>query len=114
MFTPSPNRSPAADHHVAHVDANAEVDALVWWQAGVCFGESSLRLHRALHGIHGAAELRKDTVACRVRDAASVVRNGLVEDRTALSEPLERPNLISAHEAAIAFHVSREDCYQSG
>jgi len=25
----------------------------------------------------------------------------------------ERPDLISAHEAAVAFHVGREDCHQS-
>ena len=95
------------------MDANAEIDALVGWQAGVRFSQSSLRLHRALHGIHGTPELRKDTVARRVRDAAPVVPNGLVEDRAALGQALERPDLVGAHEPAIAFHVSREDCYQA-
>jgi hypothetical protein len=35
--------------------------------------------------------------------------NEPVEYRTALGEPLERADLIGAHEATIALHVCRED-----
>ena len=73
------------------MDANAEIDLLVGRQVGIRFSQSSLRFHRALHGVHGTPELRKDTVASRVRYAAPVIRNGLVEDRAALGEPLRVP-----------------------
>jgi hypothetical protein len=39
-----------------------------------------------------------------------VVNNGLVEDRAALGQTLERPDLVSAHEAGIAFHVGCQNC----
>ena len=72
--------------------------------------KSGLRIHRALHGVHGAPKLRKDTIARRVGYAAPMVPNEPIEDRPALGEPLERADLIGAHEAAIALHICCEDC----
>ena len=77
---------------------------------GVRLGQSSLRLHRALHGVHGAPELRKDTVARRVRYAAPVLPNDPVEDRAPFSQPLERADFVGAHEAAVALDICCEDC----
>src|SRR5262249_43085488 len=97
-------------HYVANVDANAEADAAIRCETGVRFGQSGLRLHRALHRVHRASELRKDTVACRVRNAASILRNEPVQDRAPFGEALERADLVSAHEAAIALDIRCEDC----
>ena len=72
--------------------------------------KSGLRIHRALHRIHGASKLRKDTIARRVRYAAPVVPNEPIEDRPPLGQPLERADLIGAHEAAVALHICCEDC----
>ena len=80
-----------AYHHVTDMDANAEIDAFLWWQAGVSFGQDGLHFHCALHRVNGTAKLRKDTIAGRVRYASLVVRDVLIEDRSALREPLERP-----------------------
>jgi hypothetical protein len=76
----------------------------------VCFGQSSLRLHSALHGINGTSELGKDTIASRVRYAAPVFSNQPVEDRTSFGQALERADLVSAHEAAVTFDIRCEDC----
>jgi hypothetical protein len=95
---PVPEQITPAHHHVTDVDADAEVDALVCRKRCVGLGQRRLRLYRALHGIDGAAELSKHTVARAVRDAPPVVGDGFVEDRAALGEPLERPDLIGAHE----------------
>ena len=38
-----------------------------------------------------------DTIACCVGYAAPMVRNGLVEDRAALGQTLERPDLVGTH-----------------
>ena len=72
-------------------------------------GRGDLRLHSALHGVYSASELRKDTVARRVRYAAPVIPNELVEDCTAFGQALERAHLVSAHEPAIAFDIRCED-----
>ena len=87
-----------------------KIDAAIRCETGVRFGQSGLRLHRALHGVHGASELRKDTVARRVRYAAPVFPNEPVEDCAPFGQPLERADLISAHEAAVAFDIRCEDC----
>ena len=52
----------------------------------------------------------KDTVARRVRYTASVLPNEPVEDRAPFGQALERADLISAHETAIALDICCEDC----
>ncbi len=63
-------------------------------------------------GSNSTPELSKNAVACCVGNATPVVRNGLVEDCPPLREPLERPDLVSAHQAAVALDVGREDSNQ--
>ena len=87
-----------------------KLDAAIRWETGVRFGQSGLRLHRALHGVHSASELRKDTIARRVRYAAPVFPNEPVEDRAPFGQPFERADLVSAHEAAVALDICCEDC----
>ena len=70
----------------------------------------SLRLHGTLHSVHRTSKLRKDTVSRRVRYAAPVLPNEPVEDRAPFGQSLERADLISAHEAAVALHIRCEDC----
>jgi hypothetical protein len=49
------------------------------------------------------------TIASRVGDAASMARNQPVQDFPSRGERILGSNLIGAHEATIAFDVSRED-----
>ena len=72
--------------------------------------KGSLRLHRALHRLYSASELRKDTIARRVRYASPMVPDELIKYGSALSEALERADFVSAHEAAVALHIRCEDC----
>jgi hypothetical protein len=60
------------------------------------FGQGSLRLHRALDGIHSYA--------------ASMLPNEPVEDCAPFGQPLERADLISGHERAVAVDICCEDC----
>jgi hypothetical protein len=64
------------------------------------------------HVRYEADSIRRFTVARGVRYAAPVVTNDPIEDHPALGEPFERPDLIGAHEAAVARHVRREDGYE--
>jgi hypothetical protein len=91
------------------VDTNAEADALVSGEAGVRFGESSLCLHRALHRFHSTPKLSKNTVSRRVHYAAPVFPNEPVEDCAPFGQTFERPDLVEAHEAAVALHIGCED-----
>ena len=99
----------SAHHYVADVDTDAEIDVLVGRDTFVRLRQSGLRIHSALYGVNGTSELRKDTVARRVRDAAPVVANEPVEDRAAFGQALESADLVSAHEAAVALHICCED-----
>jgi hypothetical protein len=98
------------ENNVANVHSDTEADAALWCEAGVRFGQSSLGVDRALHGVHSAAEFRKDTVARRVRYTAPVFPYEPVEDRAPLGQALERADLISAHETTIALNICCEDC----
>jgi hypothetical protein len=97
------------ENNVANVHPDTEADAALWCEAGVRFGQRILRRHRALNGVNGAPELRKDTVACRVRYAAPVFSYEPVKDRTPFGQVLERADLVSTHEAAVALDICCED-----
>ena len=60
--------------------------------------------------VNGASKFGKDTVARRVRYAAPVFSNEPVENRAPFGEALERADLVSAHEAAVALDIRCEDC----
>jgi hypothetical protein len=100
----------SADHHVTDVDADAEINATIRRETSVRLGQSSLGLYRALHSFNCASELRKDTIARRVRYAAPMLPNEPVEDRAPFGQSLERADLISAHQAAVALDIRCEDC----
>jgi hypothetical protein len=104
---------PSAHHHVTDMHTNAKIDALVGWDTRVRLGQSSLGLHRALYGINGTSELRKDTIARRVRYAAPVFPNEPVADRAPFGQPFERADLVSAHEPGVALHIRCEDCNEA-
>jgi hypothetical protein len=55
------------------------------------------------------AELREYTIARCVRYAAPVLTNDPVEDRPPFGQPLERADLVGAHEATIALDIRCED-----
>jgi len=52
------------------VDADTEANLAVRRESRVRLGQSGLRFHRTLHGVHCTAELGEDTVARRVCYAA--------------------------------------------
>src|SRR5262249_53237730 len=92
------------------VNTNAEANAAIRRETGVRLGKSRLGFHRALHGVNGATELRKNTIASRIRYAAPVFSNEPVEDRAPFGQPFERADLISTHQTAVALNICCEDC----
>jgi hypothetical protein len=53
--------------------------------------------------------MSKDTVARRVCYAPFVFPNDPVEERAPFGQPFERADLVSTHEAAVAFDICCED-----
>jgi hypothetical protein len=62
-------------HHVAHMNAEAELDAAFRRQSLITLVHTSLHLDRTPHGIHHASELRQHAVACDFHDASAVLED---------------------------------------
>ena len=61
------------DDDFTKVDANADIDPLVFRHTGVALGETALQRHGALDGVHNARKLRKQSIASQLEDAAVVL-----------------------------------------
>ena len=93
-------------HHVAEMDADAELDAALGRHAGVAFGQAVLHLDGAAHGVDHAAELDQAAVAGALDDAAVVGGDGGVDQiATQAPETRERALLVGAGEPAVADDV---------
>jgi hypothetical protein len=62
-----------------------------------------------LRGIHGAGEISDEAIARCIEDPASVRGDKGIDDGSVPVESAERADLISLHEAAIAFDIGCED-----
>ena len=60
------------DHHVAHIDPDAELDALLWCLTLSTLGHSGLHGHGALDRGHCAWELDENGVPAGVDDTATM------------------------------------------
>ena len=60
----------ALDDHVAEIDADPELDALVLGRIGVALGHAALDRERALYGVDHARELDQGAIAHQLDDAA--------------------------------------------
>src|SRR6516162_3748642 len=79
------------------------------WRRRVALRHGLLDGDRALDGVHDAAELGEDSVACRVDDAATVFPNHREDDCLVRIEIADGSSLVSAHERAIAGDIGSED-----
>jgi hypothetical protein len=64
---------PVLDHDVAHVDANAELDALVWGRRHIALSHPSLHVGRTAQRIYHTAELDEQPIPSRL-DQPAIVR----------------------------------------
>src|SRR5262249_31950073 len=98
------------DDHVALVDTNPELDALVRGHLGVPLSHPALNLDSAAEGVHDTRELHEHTVAGGLHDPTTVLGDLGVYESAAMGLELgERPFFVSAHEAAVSGHVSGQD-----
>ena len=69
---------PFLDHYVAHVDANAELNALVRRHRCIALGHARLQLGRPPQGIDHTAELNQQAITRRLDQPAIVRGHGRV------------------------------------
>ena len=64
-------------HHVADIDADAELHAPLGWQGVVGVSQRMLNFDGGVHGIEHAGEICQDTVASRPGDPAAMAGESL-------------------------------------
>jgi len=99
----------ALDHHVAEVDADAELHPALRRQLRVFSAERGLNIHRAVHRLDHAGELGQNAIAGGVYEAAVVLLDQAVDDLAVSGQSSKCRLLISPHEAAVAVDVGAED-----
>ena len=96
-------------HHVAHVDAHAEVHDAIGGQVMVSFRHHRLHRDRRLDGADDARKFQQEAVAGIFHQAAAVIEDDRV-DRAAMGlEGGMRARLVGAHHAGIAGDVGADD-----
>jgi hypothetical protein len=61
------------------------------------------------NGIKDTGKFREHAIACRIGDAASMLGNQMVDDRTTCRQGRHRRLLVALHEAAISFDIGGKD-----
>jgi hypothetical protein len=91
------------------VDADPEVHAPRFGQAGVALGECALHLDRATHGFECCGKFGEHVVAGCIDHATAMSTNQLRDLLPIGAERVDRGRLVVGHEPAVAHGVGRED-----
>ena len=93
-------------HHVAHVDAHAELHGSIGREMLVPLGHHHLHRDRGLDGADDRGKFKEEAVAGVLHQAAAMIEDDRV-DRGAMGlERGVRPRLVGSHHAGIAGDVS--------
>jgi hypothetical protein len=95
--------------HVAEVDADPELHALLGREMVVARAQRRLDLGRAAHRVDRARELGEHRVAGRVEHAAAMLHEHRVEDLAVAAEDAQRAFLVRLHHPAVADDVGHQD-----
>jgi hypothetical protein len=96
-------------YDITLVDADPELHSARIFDLEVALRHGLLDSDCARDGVHDAAKLSEDPVACRVDDTATVFPNHREDDCLVPFEITNGGSLVSAHECAIAGDVGSED-----
>jgi hypothetical protein len=97
-------------HHIAEMDADAELNPSILWQPCIALDHAVLHFDRATRRVNDAAEFDDAAVAGAFDDAPTVGGNGRVDKIAAKpSEARERPLFIDAGQPAIADDVGDQN-----
>ena len=100
----------ALDDHLAEIDADAHLNALIFRNVGVALGQSALQAHRAFDRIDDRAEFGQHAVAHQLEDAPVMARDLRLEQFLApRRQPLMGALLVALHERRVADHIGGEN-----
>ena len=92
------------------MNADAEFDAALRWQAGVALDHAVLHFDGAAHRIDDAAKLHEGSVAGALHHASSVHRDGGVDEIAAeRPESRERPIFVRPSQPAVSDDIGGQD-----
>ena len=98
------------DDHLAEIDADAHVDAVVLGKAGVSLRHAALDADRAFDRVDDAPKLGEKTVAHQLEDYAAMRRDGRLDKFSSTRlKPLESSRLVQLHQTAVAGDIRGED-----
>ena len=98
------------DDHLAQIDADAHVDALVLGKAFVPLRHAALDVGGAFDRVDDAGELGQKPIAHQLEDCAAMGRDRRLDQfRPVDFEPLEGSRLVQLHQTAVAGDVGGED-----
>jgi hypothetical protein len=107
---PIPENVTPIEDDVALVKADAELDPLLLGHLGVALDHPTLNLDSTPQSIHHARELDQHAVSRGFDDPATVFGDLGVYQGAAVGLELGKGTLlVSAHEAAVAGHIGRQD-----
>ena len=96
--------------HVAKIDADPKLGALVVWDFRFAVNHSALDLHSAAHGVHNTRKLRQEAIASVLHNPAAVLPDLRIDQFPEVClEAFVRTFLVRPHQARIARHIGRED-----
>src|SRR5262249_55446592 len=99
----------AFHHHIAQIDANAELHAAVRRQLGVPDFQLALDGHGTLHGLDHTGKLRQQIIPRGVHDAPPVLLDERGHELPVGGDGTDGRYLVLAHEAAVSLHIRAED-----
>ena len=99
----------ALNDDVADVDADPKPHLLIGRSIRVLLSYGVLNFDGAFHGIHGAGEIGKNAVARGVEDPTAMRGDQAIDDDPVGREGAKGADLISPHQAAVAFDIRCED-----
>ena len=94
MFTPSPKQVAVPHHHVADMNPDPELEAMVLGDVLVCLRECLLHVNSTLDGIDGAGELGQNAITSGIGDPPAVLGDQPIHDLTMGGQGAERPDLV--------------------
>src|SRR5262249_45424676 len=98
------------DDHVALVDADPKLDALVLGHLRIPLRHATLDLDTTAQRIHHARELRQHSVPGGLDDSAAMLGDLGIDERLSMGlEPRESAFLVNAHKPAVTGNVSGQD-----
>jgi hypothetical protein len=91
------------------MDADPKPHLLIGRSISVLASYGLLHFDSTLHGIHGAGEIGKNAIARGVEDPTAMRGDQAIYDDPVGREGAKGANLVTPHEAAVAFDIRCED-----